>query len=114
MEPNKMIQTRDIVIQTKAGDMVCPAINYDSPFPLDEFKSAPVMTEEEVIAQALEVGCPPAGWEIIQRRRLREKQMQMLKNQQEKDKVLKDNKGNKKNLNLKQLKALELAERKQV
>jgi hypothetical protein len=114
MEPNKMIQTKDIVIQTKAGDMVCPAINYDTPFPVDEFKAAPLMTEEEVIAQALQAGCPPAGWEIIQRRKLREKQIQMLKDQQEKDKVLKDNKGNKKKLNLKQLKALELAERKQV
>jgi len=103
MEANKMIETRDIVIQTKAGDMVAPAIDYNSPFPMDEFKGAPVMTEEEVIAKALEAGCPPAGWEIIQKRRLREK-----------DKVLKDNKGNKKNLNLKQLKALELAERKQV
>jgi hypothetical protein len=114
MEPNKMIETRDIVIQTKAGDMVAPAIDYNSPFPMDEFRGAPIMTEEEVIAKALESGCPPAGWEIIQKRRLKEKRIQMLKEQQEKDKVLKDNKGNKKNLNLKQLKALELAERKQV
>jgi hypothetical protein len=114
MEPNKMIETRDIVIQTKAGDMVAPAIDYNSPFPVDEFKGAAVMTEEEVIAKALEAGCPPAGWEIIQKRRLREKQIQMAKEQQQKDKALKDNKGNKKNLNLKQLRALDLAERKQV